>query len=151
MLGLSVIFALPFSVMAQGNDAKTIAQEILDKGALLFDTRDASAMAGTYAEDAQIELVQKDESTGKISIEIKKGRSEIESLYRDIFKDSKEKTTSKNTVEFARFVGPDVLIIHGVFQPNVGDKAKLVFVQLRVKQGDKWVMKNLQCCVIPQE
>jgi len=151
ILVLAVVLALPFSAKAQEKDAKKLAEEILDKGAELFDTRDATAMAATYTEDAQIQSIAKDDSTGEIKVEVKKGRSEIESLYRDVFKDAKAKTTSKNTVEFARFVAPDMMIIQGVFQPNVASKGKFPFVQLRVKQGDKWVMKNLQFFVISQE
>jgi len=151
ILVLALVLALPFSAKAQDKDAKTLAQEILDKGAALFDTHDATAMAATYTEDAEIQSIAKDNSTGEIKVEVKKGRSEIESLYRDVFKDVKEKTTSKNTVEFARFVAPDVMIIQGIFQPKVADKGKFPFVQLRVKQGDKWVMKNLQFFLISQE
>ena len=78
-------------------------------------------------------------------------RSEIESLYRDLFKDAKEQTTSKNTVEYARFVGADLMVIHGVFQPNVDKQGKFPFVQMRLKQGEKWVIKNLQLYVISQD
>jgi len=151
ILVLALVLALPCSTRAQEKDAKTLAQEILDKGAALFDTRDATAMAATYTEDAQIEWIAKDDSTGEIKIDVKKGRAEIESLYHDIFKDAKEKTTSKNTVDFARLIAPDLMLIQGVFQPNVANKGKYPFVQFRVKQGDKWVMKNLQFFVIPQE
>src|SRR5262249_26496812 len=148
---LAAILVVPSLSQAQENDAKTLAQEILDKGSALFDTRDAAAMAATYAEDAQIEWISKDDSTGELKVDIKKGRAEIESLYRDVFKDAKEKTTSKNTVEFARTIAPDLMVIHGVFQPNVANRGKFPFVQVRMKQGDKWVMKNLQFFVISQE
>jgi len=151
ILMLALLFAGPFSATAQEKDAKTLAQEILDKGAALFDTHDATAMAATYTEDAQIEWIAKDDSTGEIKFDVKKGRAEIESLYHNLFKDAKEKTTAKNTVDFARLIAPDLMVIHGVFQPNVANKGKFPFVQLRVKQGDKWVMKNLQFFVISQE
>ena len=150
ILVFALVLAFPSSAQAQEKDAKKLAQEILDKGAALFDTREATAMAATYTEDAQIQSIAKDDSTGEIKVEVKKGRSEIESTYRDVFKDAKEKTTSKNTVEFARFVA-DLMIIQGVFQPNVADKGKFPFVQLRAKQGDKWVIKNLQFFLISQE
>jgi hypothetical protein len=151
ILVLGVVLALASSSEAQDKDAKTLAQEILDKGSALFDTRDATAMAATYTEDAQIEWIAKDDSTGEIKVDVKKGRAEIESLYHDVFKDAKEKTTSKNTVEFARLIAPEVIVIQGVFQPNVANKGKFPFVQVRVKQGDTWVMKNLQFFVISQE
>ena len=88
-------------------------------------------MAATYTEDAQLLWIDKDNSTGEIKLSVKKDRAEIESLYHDLFKDAKEKTTSKNTVEFARFVGADLMVIHGVFQPNVDKDGKFPFVQTR--------------------
>jgi hypothetical protein len=146
----ALVFVVPVTLMAQGKDAKAVAQEVLDKGSALFDTQDAAAMAATYTEDAQLLWVDKDDSTGEIKVSVKKDRSEIESLYRDLFKDATEKTTSKNTVEFARFVAPDLMVIQGVFQPNVDKPAKFPFVQMRVRQGDKWLLKNLQLYVFEQ-
>ena len=147
----ALLFVVPFSLRAQDKDAKTVAQVVLDKGSALFDTRDAVAMAATYTEDAELLWIDKDSTTGEIKVSAKKDRSEIESLYRDLFKDAKEKTTSKNTVEYARFVGADLMVIHGVFQPNVDKQGKFPFVQMRLKQGEKWVIKNLQLYVISQD
>ena len=147
----ALLFVVPFSLRAQDKDAKTVAQEVLDKGSALFDTRDAVAMAATYTEDAELLWIDKDSTTGEIKVSVKKDRSEIESLYRDLFKDAKEKTTSKNTVEFARFVGADLMVIHGAFQPDVDKQGKFPFVQMLVKQGEKWVIKNLQLYAISQD
>ncbi len=126
-LVLAFFFSLGVSVFARAEDkdAKTLAQEILDKGAALFDKRDAAAMAATYTEDAQLEWIEKDSAAGGIKIDVKKGREEIETVYRDLFKDAKEATTSKNTVEYARFVGSELLVIEGDFQPNVASEGKL--------------------------
>ena len=147
----TLLLALPLAAKAQDDKAKEVAQDVLNKGSALFDTHDAAAMAATYTEDAQLFWLQKDDSTGEIKVTNKNGRAEIEDVYRDIFKDQKEKTTSKNTVEFARFAKPDVLIIEGVFQPNVDKEGKFPFVQVRVKQGDKWLMKTLQFFVMSQD
>ena len=147
----ALMLVVPISVRAQEKDAKTVAQDVLDKGAALFDTRDATAMAATYTEDAQLLWIDKDSTTGEIKVTVKRDRTEIESLYHDLFKDAKEKTTSKNTVEFARFVGADLMVIHGVFQPNVDKQGKFPFVQTRVKQGEKWLIKNLQLYVISSD
>jgi hypothetical protein len=147
----ALMFMVPFSLRAQDKDAKTVAQEVLDKGSALFDTRDAVAMAATYTEDAELLWIDKDSTTGEIKVSVKKDRTEIESLYRDLFKDAKEQTTSKNTVEYARFVGADLMVIHGSFQPNVDKQGKFPFVQMRLKQGEKWVIKNLQLYVISQD
>jgi hypothetical protein len=43
------------------------------------------------------------------------------------------------------------MVIHGVFQPNVDKQGKFPFVQMRLKQGEKWVIKNLQLYVISQD
>ena len=147
----ALMFVVPFSLRAQDKDAKTVAQQVLDKGSALFDTRDAVAMAATYTEDAELLWIDKDSTTGEIKVSVKKDRTEIESLYHDLFKDAKEQTTSKNTVEYARFVGADLMVIHGVFQPNVDKQGKFPFVQMRLKQGEKWVIKNLQLYVISQD
>jgi hypothetical protein len=151
ILALAFALTLPALAKAEEKDAKKLAQEILDKGAALFDTRDAMAMAATYTDDAQLEWIDKDNSTGQVKIDVKKDRPEIETFYRDIFKNAKEKTTSRNTVEFARFVAPDIMVIQGIFQPDVAKDGKFPFVQLRVKQADKWLMKSLQFYVFSQE
>jgi len=147
----ALLTALPICAKAQDEAAKNLAQDVLNKGSALFDKHDAAAIAATYTEDAQILWLQKEDPTGEIKINTKNGRAEIESLYKDIFKDPAEKTTSKNTVEFARFAAPGVLIIHGVFQPNVDKPGKFPFVQVRVKQGDKWLMKTLQLFIMSQD
>jgi hypothetical protein len=147
----TLLVALPIYAKAQGENAKNAAQDILNKGSALFDTRDATAMAATYTEDAQILWYEKQDDTGEIKLNTKSGRAEIESLYKDLFKDQTEKTTSKNTVEFARFAKPEVLIIQGVFQPNVDKPGKFPFVQVRVKQGDKWLMKTLQIFIMSDD
>jgi ketosteroid isomerase-like protein len=151
ILALAFTLVVSLSARADDIDAKTVAQEVLDKGAALFDKRDATAMAATYTEDAQLEWVEKDSAAGGIKIDTKKGRDEIETAYRDLFKDQKEATTSKNTVEFARFVSPDLMVIHGVFQPNVANDSKFQFVQLRLKKDDKWMMKSLTLFVIAKD
>lgn len=147
----ALMLLVPLSVRADDKDARSVAQGVLDKGSALFDTHDAAAMAATYTEDAQLLWIDKDGSTGEIRLSVKKDRSEIESLYRDLFKDAKENTTSKNTVEFARFVTPGLMVIHGVFQPNIDKPDKFTFVQTRVKVGDTWLMKVLELYVIAPE
>lgn len=147
----ALVLALPLTAFGDETEAKKLAQEILDKGSALFDQRDAATMVATYADDAQIVWIEKDNSTGEYKTNTKKGLAEIEAIYRDLFKDKNEKTTSKNTVEFARLVAPDLLVIEGLFQPNVANQGKYPFVQVRVKQGDKWLIKNLQLIIISQD
>jgi hypothetical protein len=54
VLAVAVTLGLTLFARAEDKDAKTLAQDILDKGAALFDKRDAAAMAATYTEDAQL-------------------------------------------------------------------------------------------------
>jgi hypothetical protein len=150
-LAIALTLCFSHSAQAEDTDAKTLAQDVLDKGAALFDKHDAVAMAATYTEDAQLQWVEKDSAAGGIKIETRKGREEIESLYRDFFKDQKEATTSKNTVEFARFISPDLMVVHGAFQPNVANEARFQFVQLRYKKDDKWMLKSLTLFVIAKD
>jgi ketosteroid isomerase-like protein len=147
---LALALVLPSAALAQDKNAKQLAQETLDKGSALFDTRDAAAMAATYTEDGQILWTSKDSEGDDVKVLVKSGRAEVEAFYREIFKND-EKTTSKNTVEYARFVTPEIMIIHGLFQPNVDKLGKYPFVQVRVKQDGKWRMKTLQFFVYSQD
>ncbi len=144
----SLVLLLPAVVRAQGEDAQALAQEILDKGAKQFDKKDAAAMAATYTEDAQVFWVAKDQNTGEYKTEMREGRSEIEALYRDLFKDSNETTTSRNTVEYARRLAPDLLVIHGHFQPKISETGTYSFVQVRRKEGDQWKIMSLRLFIV---
>jgi ketosteroid isomerase-like protein len=147
---LSLAFLLPTAPPPADQDAKQLAQAILTKGAALFDTRDAAAMAATYTEDAEIILVTKDEHTGTYKTQVTRGRSAIQRGYQDVFKDRKPGTTSRNVVEFAHFVGTDLLIIHGTFAVDVSQGSSFPFVQVRAKKGDKWLMLSLQLFVVSE-
>jgi len=121
------------------SEAETIAEKFLKAGSDLFDAKDAAALAATYTEDGEILLVVKED--GRIKQESKRGRADVEEFYRGLFKD-KGSIDSENTVEFARLVSPEVLVVHGRFRPNTGE-AELPFVQMRVKQGDHWLLSKL--------
>jgi RNA polymerase sigma factor (sigma-70 family) len=127
------------------SEAETIAETFLKAGSDLFDAKNAAALAATYTEDAEILLVgrkdgQHDEGT-------KRGRAEIEPFYRDLFADAGA-IDSENTVEFARLISPDVLVVHGRFRPDTG-KPEWPFVQMRVKQGDRWLISKLWLFLTP--
>lgn len=145
-----VLFLFPALASAQEKDAKPAAQDLLNKGSVLFDKYDAAVMAETYTDDAKVVWIEKSQETGKYKIEVKDGRAEIEKFYREMFKNSKEKETSRNTVEFAKYVAPDLMLIEGVFEPNVG-RGKYAFVQERVKQGDRWLIQCLRIYIVPSE
>lgn len=151
LVPLVVALALPFTATGREEDAKTLAQALLDKGAAQFEQRDAAAMTANYTDDGMILWVYRDNSTGQIKVDVKKGHAEIEALYRDTFKDPNERTTSRNTVGSARFIASDVMIIEGNFQPNVARNGKYPFVQVRVKRDGKWLLKTLEFFVISQD
>ena len=143
-----LVLALSLPSVASAADAateaKTLAQDILTKGAALFDTRDAAAMAATYTEEAEFTLIARDKDTGKFKTEKANGRTAMERYYQDFFKNRKPDTTSRNVVEWAHLVGSDVLIIHGNFAPDVAQGDAFPFVQIRVKDGDRWLIMSLQ-------
>jgi ketosteroid isomerase-like protein len=151
LLILCLALLLPTAAQASDADAKKLAQDILTKGAALFDTRDAAAMAATYTEDAEAILVTKDTETESYKSDVTRGRAEIERGYQDIFKDREPGTTSRNGVEYAHFVGPDLLIIHGAFTLDINDAHPIPFVQVRTKQAGKWLIMNLQLFVVQEE
>ena len=142
----ALMFVVPVTARAEIKTPETVAQDVLDKGSALRHTRRGGDGRDLHRGRPAL-WIDKDSSTGEIKVSVKKDRAEIESLYRDLFKDAKEKTTSKNTVEFARFVGP-MMVIQGVFQPNIDKDGKFPFVQTRVKEGEKWLIKTLQLYVI---
>ncbi|MHB1555869.1 MAG: sigma-70 family RNA polymerase sigma factor [Isosphaeraceae bacterium] len=121
------------------SEAEQIAEKFLKAGEKLFDAKDAAGLANTYSENGEILLIG--EKDGEITEDIKAGRPEVEKFYTEVFKD-KGTIDSENTIEFARLIAPDILVVHGRFRPNTGE-AKLPFVQLRVKHGDKWLMSKL--------
>jgi ketosteroid isomerase-like protein len=131
---------------SSSEQAMYLAKKITTEGAAAFDKHDAKLMAANYMEEAVVTLMGKDQTGYKVTPY--KGRAEIERLYRDVFKGSHE-TQSRNIVEFAQLVAPDVLVIYGTFEPNKGDM-KLPFQQVRVKQGEKWLISSLRVFVLPQ-
>ena len=125
-------------------DAKSLAQDILTRGAALFDSRDAAAMAATYAENAEITAYSKDNTTRALKTETGRGRANIHKLYADLFKNRSSSTRCRNVVEDAHFVGPDLLVIRGRFVLDVADEHPIPFIQVRTKKGDNWLILNLQ-------
>lgn len=146
---VAVWLLTPAVVQAQDDpQARRLAQEILDEGSALFDTRDAVAMAATYTGDARITLFARDDNQDGYKVETREGRTQIEALYRELFGNRTDRTTSKNTVQYARRIGADLLVIHGEFAPDVGQSSAWPFVQVRRKQGDKWLMMSLELFLI---
>jgi ketosteroid isomerase-like protein len=140
----------PFARADDAAAAKKLAEEILTKGASLFDARDTKGLVATYVEDAVFTLFAKDANSGRVNAEERRGAVEIEEFYRKLFDGQTGATTSKNTVELARLLSPEVLLIEGQFQPDTTRDDAYPFVQVRVKQGDKWLIKSLQIFALPK-
>ena len=146
---LFLFFLLGLAATSRAQDAKATAQDILTKGAALFDTRDAAAMAETYLDDARVTLIEKNSDSHEPKAEVKDGRREIEGLYKKLWENPGEKTTSRNTVEYAKFIGDDLLTIEGEFEPKVGAGA-YSFTQVRVKSGGRWLIQDLRLYIVPK-
>src|SRR5262249_604868 len=59
-------------------------------------------------------------------------------------------THARNTVEYAHFIAPDMLLITGTFEPDVG-AIKVPFVQMRVNHNGQWLMNDLTIFILPAE
>jgi ketosteroid isomerase-like protein len=130
--------------------AEALARDLLDRGAALFDKRDAAAMAATYIETAEIVVLKRDSQSDRIVVESRRGREEIEKSYADIFKDRLPEHRSRNTVEEARFLAPDLLLIRGRFAMNREQGDIVRFVQIRARDGDRWKIATLQLMELPK-
>ena len=131
---------------APQSEAEQIASRVLKAGSDLFDAKNAGALAATYTDDGMVHLISKSEDQ-QYKDDIKRGRADIEQFYRDLFREAGP-IDSENTIEFARLIAPDLLVIHGRFRPNIG-QSEIPFVQMRVKQGPEWLIKKLWIFLSP--
>jgi hypothetical protein len=130
---------------ASRNEAMQLATKLTAVGAATYDSHDAAAMAAYYTAHARVKMVSKDEEGYKVTLY--NGRAEIEKLYAGLFKND-HPTHAKNTVEYARFIAPDMLLITGTFEPDAGS-IKVPFVQMRVNHNGQWLMNDLTIFVLP--
>jgi ketosteroid isomerase-like protein len=132
------------------DETMALAVKVTEQGAATFDTFNAKAMADYYLDDAEIALVTTED--GGLKVQAQKGRAEIEKFYSDVFK-KPETIKSRNTVEYAKMIAPDVLVIAGTFDTNTlkPDSPKVPFYQVRVKKGDQWLMSSVRIFVLPQK
>jgi hypothetical protein len=149
-LSALILLATPVAALAQDGNALILAKDTLDRGAALFDTRDAAAMAATYVEDAEIILIKRDSDTNRIKVETRSGRAAIEKGYADIFKDRLPEHRSRNTVETARFLGRDLLLVKGRFALNRDQGDSVEFVQIRAREGNQWKVVTMQLMELPK-
>jgi len=149
-LSALILLATPVAALAQDGNALILAKDTLDRGAALFDTRDAAAMAATYVEDAEIILIKRDSDTNRITVETRSGRAAIEKGYADVFKNRLPEHRSRNTVEAARFLGRDLLLVKGRFALNRDQGDSVEFVQIRAREGDQWKVVTMQLMELPK-
>ncbi|WP_152049343.1 hypothetical protein [Tautonia marina] len=146
-----ILLASPAVALGQNDDqALAVARDVLDRGAKLFDMRDAAAMADTYLEQSQVILIKQSSESADFEIETTSGRREIEKGYAELFKDRDPSHRSRNTVELARWLTPDLLLIQGRFALNVEQGDFLKFVQVRARVGDQWKVVTMQLMPLPQ-
>jgi ketosteroid isomerase-like protein len=152
MVLAGVLFTAP---RAPGDDqpadeALKLATKLTEEGAATFSKADAKAMAAYYTDDAIVFMEGKNDEG--YSVKEYDGRAEIERLYADFFKEPAT-IQAKNTVEYAKLLAPDLLVIAGTFEPNqlATKPLKLPFYQVRVKRGDKWLIHSVRIFVLPEK
>jgi ketosteroid isomerase-like protein len=155
-LALVLVAVLFTAARTQGDDrqadeAMKLARKLTEEGAATFSKADARAMAAYYAEDAIVFMESKNDDGH--SVKEHDGKAEIERLYADLFEKEHGTIQAKNTVEYAKLLAPDLLVIAGTFEPNqLADKPlKVPFYQVRVKQGDKWLIHSVRVFVLPEK
>jgi len=147
-----ILLVTPTAAFGQDDEARAmaLAKDTLDRGAALFDKRDAAAMAATYIETAQIILIKRASDTDNIVVETRDGRAAIEKGYGEVFKDRLPEHRSRNTVESARFLSTDLLMIRGRFAMNREQGDTVQFVQVRAREGDQWKIVTMQLMELPK-
>jgi uncharacterized protein (TIGR02246 family) len=148
LLGACLVNLAPGQEQAN-DEALKLAKKLTEEGAATFNTANAKAMAAYYTDDAKMVLQSKDEDD--ISVKDYDGRNEIEKFYADIFKDPAT-IQAKNTVEYAKLLAPDLLVIAGTFVPNeaAAKPLKVPFYQVRIKRADKWLINSLRIFVLSE-
>lgn len=145
------LLACPAAAIGQHDDrALAVAREVLDRGAELFDARDAAAMAETFLEESHVIVIKRASNSTELTTEIVSGREEIQKGYADLFKDRDPSHRARNTVEQARWLTPDLLLIQGRFALNVEQGDLLQFVQVRARDGDQWKVATMQLMELPR-
>lgn len=150
LVALTVASLTPSLVRGDDRDdeAKKIAIKVTTEGAATFDTLNASAMAAYYDDDARLSFVARDGE--RVKTEYHNGRAEVEAYYAKLF-ENRQTIKSYNDVTAARLLAPDVLTIDGTFDTNTlkPDSPKIPFHQVRVKQGDKWLILSMEIFYVP--
>ncbi|WP_165232932.1 hypothetical protein [Aquisphaera insulae] len=150
--GLAILAGSSGVAMAQDgakpDEATALAVKLTTAGAELFDTFKPKAMANTYTEEAELVLTIRG-GDGNIKVERNVGRADIEKQYEKLF-EKPQTIKSRNHVEYAKLIAPDILVIAGTFDVNTlqSDAPKVPFYQVRVKEGDKWLISSMRIFVV---
>ncbi|HEU5115289.1 MAG TPA: hypothetical protein VFT74_01290 [Isosphaeraceae bacterium] len=137
--------------MALADDATELAETLTKQGAVDFSARDARALAESYTDDGTVAVVVHDQSTGGAKEIEKQGRREIQELYEEMFRDGLT-IDAHNEVDYARKIGSDFLMIAGTFEIKRGllEVTRMPFVQVRIKQGDRWLIQSMRVVFEPK-
>ncbi len=145
----SLLLASPAAPAADTppDEARRIAEKVTTAGAALFDAHDARAMGATYDEKALLTLFEKED--GVLTRQSHEGRAKIESLYAKVFENPRT-IKSRNTVDRARLLAPDLLAIDGTFDVNTLDpnSPKVAFHQVRQRKDGKWLVLTMEISIL---
>lgn len=146
---LSLVLLLVGST-ARAEDAKALAEKLTAEGATAFAARDVRALIESYSDDASVIVVIHNQSSGGATEVERRGRPDIQELYEELFRDGLS-IDAHNEVDYARQIGPNFLMIAGTleFKRGLLDVTRMPFVQLRVKQGDRWLIQSMRVLFLP--
>ena len=129
-------------VRAQDDAARRLAEKLTADGATAFANRQVDTLMSTYESTAHITAYLRD-NEGGIKEQSYNSYETIRALYNDLFKDEGP-IEAHNTVDYAKFIGADLLLISGTFEVTKDGKTQqLPFTQLRHKVGENWRILHL--------
>ena len=134
----SLAFVLGSAVVnpqATPQDAQALATRLTSEGAAAFARHDVDALTASYATDAKIVSFLSKVDGGGITVETKSGAEEIRPLYERATSD--KPIEASNAVEYAKLLGPDLLMIAGTFTISDKDAYALMvpFIQVRAREA----------------
>ena len=133
-------------------DAKAEADRLTSESASVFNSGDAAAMAALFAPEATVGLSTTGPDGTKPAGKVSRGRDEIEVFYRQVF-EGPNQVQGQNTVDYARFIRPDLLILTGRFAMTADGKPlpPVTFTEVYRKTGDTWKAFDLRAFLTQPE
>ena len=110
-------------------------------------------MAATYIEDGSVVVIkrQHNASQGEVVLQKFRGREEIEKGYADIFKERPPEYRSRNIVDFARYLGPHLLLIQGRSRHSTATRATRSSSYRFAHVGDDWKIVSMQLAPLAKD